>query len=338
MSTSLRRHALSGATMGTRWSALLHAPPEADIPALDIALARAVDRVDRQMSTWKPASELMRLNAASPGSWVSLPRALLQVLTRGLEIGRLSGGAFDIGLGRLVNAWGFGAAGSIPDSEAIQAALHERLPPTHKLLELDAPESRARKHADFALDLSAIAKGFATDEMMRAVKAFGITDGLVGLDGELAATGTKPDGTPWLIAVEKPDVELRSPLGVIELRDAAVATSGDYRHWIEVGGTRLSHTMDRLRGGPIDNGIASVSVVASSCMEADAWATALMVLGPTEGRTLADKRGIDALFVERSDGKLGEIRIGPVFQPASTGSRPLARWRPREDSNLRPPV
>lgn len=305
--------------MGTRWSAILHAPPEVDIPALGNALARAVDRVDRQMSTWKPDSDLMRLNAAAPGTWVSLPRELLQVLTRGLEIGRLSGGAFDIGVGRLVNAWGFGAAGSIPDKEAIQAALHERLPPTHTVLELDAPGARARKQAHFDLDLSGIAKGFAVDEMMRTVKAFGISDALVGLDGELAASGTTPDGTPWRIAVEKPDYELRSPLGTIELQDAAVATSGDYRHWIEVGGTRLSHTMDRLRGGPIDNAIASVSVVSSSCMEADAWSTALMVLGRAEGRALAEKYGLDALLVERSDGALRQIGIGRVFETAPAG-------------------
>lgn len=306
--------------MGTRWSALLHAPLATDINALETALARAVDRVDRQMSTWKPDSDLMRLNAASPGAWVSLPPELMEVLARGLEIGRISAGAFDIGVGGLVNAWGFGAAGSVPDKEAIQAALRERLPPTHTVLELDVPGARARKHAQSTLDLSGIAKGFAVDEMMRTVKAFGISDTLVGLDGELKASGTKPDGTPWLVAVEKPDYGLRSPLGVIELRDAAVATSGDYRHWIEIGGTRLCHTIDRLRGGPIDNAIASVSVVASSCMDADAWSTALMVLGPTEGNALAEKYGLDALLVERSDGKLDQIRIGPVFQAASTES------------------
>ena len=310
--------------MGTRWSALLHAPSTTDIAALDIALARAVGRVDRQMSTWKPDSDLMHLNAVSPGTWVSLPRELMQVLAKGLEIGRLSGGAFDIGVGRLVNAWGFGAAGSVPDEEAIGAALHERPPPTHTVLELDVPGERARRHAHFDIDLSGIAKGFAVDEMMRTVKAFGLSDGLVGLDGELAASGTKPDGTPWRIAVEKPDYELRSPLGTIELQDAAVATSGDYRHWIQVGGTRLSHTMDRSRGGPIDNAIASVSVVASSCMEADAWSTALMVLGPTEGLALAEKFGLDALLVERSGGTLRQIGIGRIFEAASTGA-PLKR-------------
>lgn len=325
MSTSLSRHALSGSTMGTRWSALLYAPPGTDVLALDVALARAVDRVDCQMSTWKPDSDLMRLNAAPPGTWVSLPRELMRVLAKGLEIGRLSGGAFDIGLGRLVNAWGFGAAGSTPDEEAIRAALHERPPPAHKVLELDVPGARARKHAMFDLDLSGIAKGFAVDEMSRTMKAFGIADALVGLDGELAAIGTKPDGTPWRVAVEKPDYEHRSPLGVIELQDAAVATSGDYRHWVEIGVARLSHTMDRSRGGPINNGIASASVVASSCMEADAWATALMVVGPTDGKAIAETYGIDALLVERSDGTLRQIGIGQVFGTIPTGAPPSER-------------
>lgn len=322
--------------MGTRWSALLYAPSATDVPALDAALARAVERVDRQMSTWKPDSDLMRLNAASPGTWVSLPRELMRVLAKGLEIGRLSGGAFDISVGRLVNAWGFGAAGSVPDKEAIRAALQERPPLAHMVLELEEAGARARKHARFDLDLSGIAKGFAVDEMSRTLKAFGIADALVGLDGELAATGTTPDGTPWRVAVETPDYELRSPLGVIELQDAAVATSGDYRHWVEIGGTRLSHTMDRARGGPVDNGIASASIVASNCMEADAWATALMVLGPTEGKALAEKYGFDALLVERTGGALRQIGIGHVFGTPPTGAPPTERPAERPVDSLTP--
>jgi len=121
--------------------------------------------------------------------------------------------------------------------------------------------------------------------------------------------------------VEKPDYELRSPLGIIELQDAAVATSGDYRHWIEVGGTRLSHTMDRSRGGPADNGIASVSVVAPTCIEADAWATALMVLGPTDGKALARKYGFDALIVERSGAALRQTGIGRTFEAVPAGEQ-----------------
>ena len=198
----------------------------------------------------------------------------------------------------------------MPDKDTIQAALRERLPPTHTVLELDVPGSRVRKHAQFTLDLSGIAKGFAVDEMMRTVEAFGISNALVGLDGELKARGAKADGTPWRVAVERPDYELRGPLGVIELRDAAVATSGDYRHWIDLGRKRLSHTMDRSRGGPIDNEIASVSVVAASCMDADAWATAFMVLGPVQGKALAQKQGLNALFIQRGDETFVEIPIG----------------------------
>lgn len=325
MSTDLARHALSGATMGTRWSTLLHAPPATDIAALSAALALAVDRVDRQMSTWKPDSDLMRLNAAAPGIWVPLPVELMRVLAKGLEIGRASGGAFDIGLGSLVNIWGFGPVGTKPDAAAIQAALRKEQPPCHEMLELDMADGRARKHAQLQLDLSGIAKGHGVDEMMRVVTAFGVTNALVGLDGELKACGAKPDGAPWRVAVEKPDYETRGPLGVITLRDAAVATSGDYRHWVDMGGKRLSHTMDRSRGGPADNGTASVSVVASSCMDADAWATALMVLGAVEGKALALKQGLDALFIQRTGEELAQIAVGPVFGPAHAGPKQIAR-------------
>lgn len=325
MSTDLLRYALSGATMGTRWSALVYASSATDMAALEAALARAVDRVDRQMSTWKRDSDLTRLNSAAQGAWVPLPSELMQVLERGLQVGRASGGAFDIGLGRVVNAWGFGAACSVPDREAIRAALRERLPPTHTVLELDVPGSRARKHAQFALDLSGIAKGFAVDEMMRAVETFGIFNALVGLDGEMKARGVKADGTPWRVAVEKPDYELRSPLSVIELWDAAVATSGNYRHWVDLGEKRLSHTMDRSRGGPVDNEIASVSVVAASCMDADAWATAFMVLGCVQGKVLARKQGLDALFIKRRDETLVEIPVGPLFDVRRAASQE-GRW------------
>lgn len=317
MSTDRVRRALSGATMGTRWSALVYASPATDIAGLETALARTVDEVDRQMSTWKPDSDLMRFNAVSPGAWLSLPVKLMRVLERGLAIGRVSAGAFDIGLGGLVNAWGFGAACSAPNKEAIRATLGKQLPPTHTVLELDVARRRARKHAQFSLDLSGIAKGFAVDEMMRALETFGISNALVGLDGELKARGAKADGTPWRVAVEKPDYELRSPLGVIELRDAAVATSGNYRHWVDLGGKRLSHTMDRSRGGPLDNEVASVSVVAPSCMDADAWATAFMILGPVQARALAQKQGLDALFVKRHHETFVEIPVGPLFECAS---------------------
>lgn len=325
MSIDLNRHALSGATMGTRWSALVYAPPATDIAVLRAALAEAADRVDRQMSTWKPESDLMRLNAAPCRVWVPLPPELMFVLAKGLEIGRASDGAFDIGLGDLVNAWGFGPAGAAPDTAAIRSCLGRDRPPAHALLDLDMAAGAARKNAALQLDLSAIAKGYGVDELMRVVEDFGIGSALVGLDGELKARGSKPDGKPWAVALEKPDYDARSPLGVITLRDAAIATSGDYRHWVDVGQARLSHTMDRRRRGPTDNAVASVSVVAQSCIEADAWATALLVLGQTEGCTLARVHGLDVLFILRMGGTLVQVPAGTAFQQDHFTSEPMSR-------------
>ncbi|MCC6867595.1 MAG: FAD:protein FMN transferase, partial [Burkholderiales bacterium] len=213
MSTDPVRHVLNGPTMGTRWSATFYATAATDAAAVRRALAAVVDRIDTQMSTWKPASDLMRFNAAAPGSWVVLPPELLHVLDRGLAIGRASGGAFDIGLGDLVAAWGFGAARGVPDPAHIRAARQAPRPPTHATLELDRAAGRARKHAPCALDLSGIAKGFAVDEMMRTLRIFGIGSALVTLDGEVSAHGTRPDGTPWVIAIEKPDHDARSAWG-----------------------------------------------------------------------------------------------------------------------------
>jgi len=287
----------SGETMGTRYSARFHAPPGADVRAISAALATAVTAVDRQMSNWQADSDLSRLNREAPHAWVSIPTNLATVLTRALEIGRETGNAFNVGVGDLVNHWGFGPAGR-PGTPAPRAGSKPRLP-LHDLLEIDGAGCRARKHGPVALDLCGIAKGFGVDELARVLDANGIGSWLVGIDGEMRARGVKPDGSPWAIALEAPQDERREAMAVIELEDAAVATSGDYRHWAVVGGQRISHTMDPRTGTPLRSALASVTVVAPRCMDADAYATALMVLGDAAGRDLAQRLGLDALFVRR---------------------------------------
>ncbi len=302
--------------MGTRWSATFHATAVTDRVAVHAALARVVDRVDAQMSTWQPTSDLMRFNAAATGVWVTLPPELLHVLARGLAIGRASAGAFDVGLGDLVTAWGFGAAQRAPAAPRSRVRVTRALPrpPAHATLELDVAAGRARKHAACTLDLSGIAKGFAVDGMLDALRIFGIDSALVALDGEVRALGTHPGGAPWRVAVEEPDYEGRRARGALALHDAAVATSGDYRHWVEVDGARLGHTMDRARGAPVANGVAAVTVVAANCTDADAWATALLVLGPEAGAPLARRHDLDVLFVCREGNALTEVGVGPRFE------------------------
>jgi len=287
----------SGETMGTRYSARFHAPPGADVRAISAALSSAVTAVDGQMSNWQADSDLSRLNRAAPDAWVSIPTNLAKVLTRALEIGRDTDNAFNAGVGDLVNRWGFGPAGR-QGTPAAQADSRPR-PPLHELLEIDVAGCRARKHGPVALDLCGIAKGFGVDELARVLEANGIGAWLVGIDGEMRARGLKPDGSPWAIALEAPQDDVREAMAVIELDDAAVATSGDYRHWAVVGGQRLSHTMDPRTGAPLRSALASVTVVAPRCMDADAYATALMVLGDAPGRELAQRLGLDALFVLR---------------------------------------
>lgn len=304
----LVRHALNGPTMGTRWSALFDASPATDPVPIRCALAESVGLVDRQMSTWKPDSDLMCVNRAPVGEWVSVPPELMEVLARGLEIGRLSDGAFDIGMGDVVTAWGFGPQHA--DPQAMRVALGRAHALAHEVLELDGDALRVRKHAPMTLDLAGIAKGYVVDRMMAVLGRFGITDALVGLDGEMRACGQRSDGRLWTVALERPDFEERAPLSILELADCAVATSGDYRHWLDVGGRRLSHTMDPARGGPATGSPASVTVLGESCMDADAWATALMVRGAGAGLEIARHHGLKAIFIERVGETLRQSRVG----------------------------
>ena len=306
MSTEPLRHALNGPTMGTRWSALFFTAADVDVAPLQAALQAAVAEVDDQMSSWKPDSDLMRINRAPLGEWIAAPAQLLAVLRLGLAIGQASGGAFDVGMGDAVTAWGFG-----PDAasgERIRIALQAPRRLSWEAVEIG--EAALRKHEAITLDLNGIAKGHGVDRLAETMLQFGIKAFLVGIDGEMRAAGLRPDGEPWTIAVEQPDTTRRAAQAVLALEDAAVATSGDYRHWVEVGGRRLSHTMDPSRGAPLAAGPASVTVVTRSCAEADAWATALMVLGADRGAAIAAERGIDALFLTRDAG--GAITSRPV--------------------------
>lgn len=318
--TSSERTTLHGPTMGTRWSATVDTEPGLDLAALQRDLAAAVQRVDEQMSPWKETSDLVRLNRAPLDTWVDLPTEIMEVLDAALELHRLSAGAFNPCVGALVDAWGFGPARDAPDAQAIRAARHAAPQAAHEALELDPAGGRAQKHAALQVDLCGIAKGYVVDCMARVLRQHGVRHALAALDGELRAVGGQADGTPWAVGLERPEAGRRAVHGVIELEDLAVATSGDYRHYVEVGGTRLAHTMDPQRGAPVNNTVASVTVLAPSCMQADAWATALLVAGPARGPALAQRLKLDVLFLLRRAEGLTELGLGrfgmadsPVF-------------------------
>ncbi len=294
---SIERQSLNGATMGTRYSVVFYAPQSTDAEALAKDIYAAVDRVDRQMSTWKPNSDLNRLNSAPVDEWVPIPPELMTVLEASLSFEQMTSGAFDIGVGDLVGAWGFGRYGANPDRDRIHELTSRARTPARQALFLDAANGRAKKLTPISLDLSGIAKGFAVDEMGRVMNTHGIRVWLAGIDGDMRGRGIKPDNTAWAVAHERPDRFARDAMGVIELTDLAVATSGNYRHWREHDGRLISHTIDPKTNQPLQNHLASVSVIAPTCMAADAWATAYMVMGPKAGLLIAKRLAMQVIFV-----------------------------------------
>ncbi len=292
---------LVGQTMGTSWSVQVSRPPAGlDQAALYARISAELAAVNDQMSTYQTDSELSRFNAADSTDWFRVSAELVRLVDSALAISMLTDGAFDVTVGPLVNLWGFGpavTADQLPAQAEIDAA---RARVGWGLLATRTEPPALRKaRADLYVDLSAIAKGYGVDRLAAVVAEAGITDYLVEIGGELYGRGLNAAGEPWQIAIERPDPGRRAVLQVVALQDRAMATSGDYRNFFELDGARYSHTIDPATGRPVDHQVASVTVLAERCAEADAWATALLVLGPERGRALADARGLAALFVER---------------------------------------
>jgi thiamine biosynthesis lipoprotein ApbE len=284
-----RRVTLSGPAMASRWTATVHAPDGVDTDALRHRLAERVATIEARLSRFRAESDVVRLDAASLGTWLDVSDDLVRVLAVALEVGRRSDGAFDAGLAAEVAAAGFGTGWA----GAGVAAGAERVP-AHAALDLDVAGRRVRKRAPVALDLAGVAKGYAVDELARVVEDAGIASYLVGLDGELKAGTRQPDGRAWAVGVETPAAGRRDLVGRVDLVGRAVATSGDYRRRDRLG---RGHTIDPATGRPRRGGPAAVTVFADSCAAADAWATALAVAGRA-GLAAARAAGASALFVE----------------------------------------
>lgn len=278
--------------MGTEWRAQVVAAPPELAGAFEESLAQSI----AALSQWEPDSALLRFNRTALGEWVTLHPILAEVLSAALSISAASGGAFDPTTGAVSDLWGFGASGrraDVPDDEAVALALAQS---GADGIELDG--TRARRTRDVALDLSGIGKGHAVDRLAATCRAHGFADFLIEIGGEFVGGGIRPDGQPWWVELENPPL-ITLPSLRIAACDVAVATSGDYRRYVPVGTARLGHTLDPRTGRPITNGVVAVSVIAADCMTADAWATALTVLGVEAGLAIADREGLAARIVTR---------------------------------------
>ena len=293
-----------GATMGTYYS--VTARCEGRRQALEEDVGSILERVNGEMSTYDPTSTLSRFNSASDDAWFPVEASLLSVVESALSLSRQSDGAFDVTVGPLVNLWGFGPepfAGE-PDPAALTAA---RARVGFERLEVRRNPPALRKTAGTYVDLSAIAKGHGVDRVAAALEDAGCRDYLVDIGGEVRVRGHNRSGGRWRIGVEVPDPGSQGGVQrIIELSDAAVATSGDYRNFREADGRRLSHTIDPRSGRPVEHALASVTVVHESAMWADGYATAFSVLGAEAAMALAQSLELPVLLVLRTPGGFEE--------------------------------
>jgi FAD:protein FMN transferase len=318
VSAAARVETLDGATMGTSWCVkhwwrpcVAACEPARVRETIEAVLARVV----AQMSTWEPDSDLCRFNRAPAGSWHALEPEFFEVLAHALALAERSGGAYDPTIGPVVELWGFGPAPARDDAPAnadLRAAW-QRV--GWQRLKLDPTTRSALQPGGTSVDLSSIAKGFAVDEVARALASLGMSDALVEIGGELLGIGERPDGQPWRVAVRWP-TDVPGELGpVVALRGLSIATSGDEFHRFESDGRRYSHTIDPRSGAPVPHALVSVSVLHALCMQADALATTLTVLGPQAGWEFAESEGVAALFVRQGDDGL-EARMTAAFEAA----------------------
>ena len=299
--------------MGTSYRVTLR-EVRPDDGAIGAVVRQALDRVDALMSTYRADSEVSRLNRHESSEPLSISAETHAVLAAAQEVSSATEGAFDVTVGPLVDAWGFGPSETSgpPSAEAVRG-LMERTGWQKLILDAQGPAVR-KTVPQLQIDLSAIAKGYAVDLVAEALERLGYRDYLVEVGGEVRAAGRRDDGSPWRIGVERPDSTGRSVHRILHLSDTAVATSGNYRNFREADGQRFGHVLDPRTGRPSANRVVSATVLDPSAMRADALATALLVLGESEGMALAEREHLAVLLlVEGADESLREFQ-SPKFR------------------------
>ncbi len=319
-------HTLTGLTMGTSYMVKWPQHYDVDPDKLATNIEQTLKRVNQQMSTYQPDSELSRFNAASAPHQQQVSHELARLIAQSIDLHRYTQGYFDVSIGPLVNLWGFG-----PDFKPEQTPDPTDLAKAVALVGIDAISVEGQtliKQQDRYIDLSAIAKGYGVDKVAAELESLGIRDYLVEIGGEIRSRGVKAPAKTWQIAIEKPDAQGRSAQKVLSMVDTGMATSGDYRNYFMVDGERFSHTIDPSTGRPAKHKLASVTVLDPECARADALATAMLVMGEVKAQAFAEQNQIPAYFI---------IREGEGFKSAASKAFEayLAQPVPLSDSAVR---
>jgi len=306
---------LSGPAQGTMYSIKIAAPPAGiDAHAVRLVIDDVLQRIDLQMSGYRPDSEISRFNQSRSTSWIAVSSDVASVVALAKSVSEASAGALDITVAPLVNLWGMGPAGELKSVPSDADIARARASVGFQLLEVRMNPPALRKVLpDLTVDLNAVAQGYTVDVMAQRFAAAGLTNFMIDVGGEVKAQGHNASGQFWRIAIERPINTDPQPYAIAQLDNSAISTSGEYRHFVDRDGHRYSHTIDPRTGRPVQHSLASVAVVAATAADADAWSTALNVLGETEGYALARQRGVAALFITDRNGAL-ESRMTPAME------------------------
>lgn len=275
---ALHEYQLQGSAMGTTWSLIIISKHSIDYQALKAQVKQRLEVLEQIMSHYRPDSELSQLNRLPLNTWQNISVELYDVLDLSKKISQKSTGAFDITLGKIVNAWGFGneKRGELPAPLVLESLLGDAGMANYELNHTEGP-SQFMKRSDFHLDLSAVAKGYAVDEITEWLDEHNFNGYLMDIGGEVKAMGHNAQQKAWRIAIEKPRFD-RQIQRIVQLSNQSIATSGNYRNYYEVGGKKYSHIINHMTGAPVDNRVVSASVISDNTAVADAWATALLIL------------------------------------------------------------
>jgi FAD:protein FMN transferase len=286
---------LQGFTQGTSYHIAYNSPDSIDYHD---QIKVIFDEIDYSMSTYNPESVISGINRNDPG--VVADDYFISVFERAREIYAQTGGAFDITVAPLVNAWGFG----FKEMENVTPALIDSL--LHfvglEKVGLDENMEVVKKHPDIMIDMNAIAKGYTVDVVAEFFDDKGVTDYMIEIGGEIRLKGANRNNQLWRIGIDKPvddptDIS-RELEEVLHLTGTSIATSGNYRRYYEKDGQRFAHTIDPVSGYPVQHNLLSATVIAPTCMDADAFATAFMVMGLEKSMEMASSNPeLEAYFI-----------------------------------------
>lgn len=294
-----RLESFGGPTMGSRYSIQYVRKANGPEPVhVQAAVETILAQVDQQLSTYRSDSDIQRFNDLPANHCQVMPDSILQLVEVGEQLSRESAGSFDLTVEPLLNLWGFGPQSReerVPDAQAL-SLVRQRVGHEHLRIEGD----QLCKDAAVEVDFNSIAAGYAVDLIAAKLSQMGVDSFLAEATGELKAVGTKPDGTPWRVALEEPRDDQQVAERIIAIDGDGVSTSGDYRHYFEQDGRRYSHTLDASTGAPVTHSLAAVTVIHASALMADGLSTLLLILGPERGWDYAQQHKVAAFFLIRT--------------------------------------